>query len=163
MEITVKIIVLYFAILLTGLSAGLFYAWQVSVIPGTKRIQDSTYIETMQKINRAIINPLFMLVFLGALLIQILSVFLYWDNGMTFWFLLAATVLYGAGTVIVTGLGNVPLNDALDSLSLHELSEEKISRERQNYEARWNRLHLIRTVFSVISFMLFLLATFITT
>jgi uncharacterized membrane protein len=65
--------------------------------------------------------------------------------------------------VIVTGLGNVPLNDALDSLSLHELSEEKISRERQNYEARWNRLHLIRTVFSVISFMLLLLATFITT
>ncbi|NBC26961.1 MAG: DUF1772 domain-containing protein [Bacteroidetes bacterium] len=163
MEITFKIIVLYFAILLTGLSAGLFYAWQVSVIPGTKRIQDSTYIETMQKINRAIINPLFMLIFLGALLIQILSVFLYWDNGMTFWSLLAATVLYGAGTVIVTGLGNVPLNDALDSLSLHELSEEKISRERQNYESRWNRLHLIRTVFSVISFMLLLLATFITT
>jgi len=163
MEITFKIIVLYFAILLTGLSAGLFYAWQVSVIPGTKRIQDSTYIETMQKINRAIINPLFMLIFLRALLIQILIVFLYWDNGMTFWSLLAATVLYGAGTVIVTGLGNVPLNDALDSLSLHELSEEKISRERQNYESRWNRLHLIRTVFSVISFMLLLLATFITT
>ena len=163
MEITFKIIVLYFAILLTGLSAGLFYAWQVSVIPGTKRIQDSTYIETMQKINRAIINPLFMLIFLRALLIQILIVFLYWDNGMTFWSLLAATVLYGAGTVIVTGLGNVPLNDALDSLSLHELSEEKISREQQNYESRWNRLHLIRTVFSVISFMLLLLATFITT
>jgi uncharacterized membrane protein len=162
MEITLKIIVLYIAILLTGLSAGLFYAWQVSVIPGTKLTQDSTYIETMQKINRAIINPPFMLIFLGSLLIQILSVILYWNTEMSLWLILSATLVYGAGTVIVTGLGNVPLNDALDELQLNELSKEEISKERHDYEVPWNRLHLIRTVFSVISFMLLLAAAFIT-
>lgn len=162
MEITLKIIALYLALLLTGLSAGLFFAWQVSVIPGTKRIQDSTYIETMQKINRAIINPLFMLIFLGSLLMQFLSVILYWNTAMPYWLILGATVFYAAGTVIVTGMGNVPLNDALDILKLNKLSEEQVSGERKDYESRWNKLHVIRTLFAVLSFMLLLLAAFIT-
>ena len=161
MEITLKIIVLYIAILLTGLSAGLFYAWQVSVIPGTKLTQDSTYIETMQKINRAIINPPFILIFLGSFLIQIMSVILYWNTEMSLWLILSATLVYGAGTVMVTGLGNVPLNDALDELQLNDLSKEEISKERHDYEVPWNRLHLIRTVFAVLSFMLLLIAAFI--
>ncbi|NBC02913.1 MAG: DUF1772 domain-containing protein [Bacteroidetes bacterium] len=161
MEITLKIIVLYIAILLTGLSAGLFYSWQASVIPGTKLTRDSTYIETMQKINRAIINPPFMLIFLGSLLVQVLSVLFYWNTGISLWLILAATLIYGAGTVIVTGLGNVPLNDALDELHLDDLSQEEISKERHDYEVPWNRLHLVRTIFAVLSFMLLLFAAFI--
>lgn len=163
MEITLKIIVLYVAVLLTGLSAGLFSAWQVSVIPGTRLIQDSTYIETMQKINRAIINPPFILIFLGSLLMQIISVFLHWDTEMPLWLILAGTLAYGAGTVVVTGLGNVPLNDSLDELHLYELNKKETSKERHDYEKPWNRLHLIRTGFSVLSFMLLLTAAFIYT
>ena len=159
MEIT-KDIALYISIILTGLSAGLFYAWQVSVIPGTKLVQDATYIETMQQINRAIINPLFMLIFLGTLIMQILSVYLYWNITGPFWFILGATALYGTGTVVVTGLGNVPLNDALDRLKLNQLSTDQVTAERRGYETRWNRFHIIRTVFSVLSFMMLLLAAF---
>lgn len=162
MEITLKIMVLYIAILITGLSAGLFYSWQISVIPGTKLSQDYTYIETMQKINRAIINPPFMLIFLGSLLIQVVSVFLYWNTSIPFWLILMATVLYAGGTIMVTGLGNVPLNDALDELHLDDLSKKEISKERHDYEVPWNRLHLVRTAFAVLSFMLLLIAAFIT-
>jgi len=162
MEITVKDIALYISIILTGLSAGFFYAWQVSVIPGTKLVQDSTYIETMQQINRAIINLPFMLIFLGTLIAQILSIYFHWDITKAFWFILAAAALYGVGTVLITGLGNVPLNDALDTLKLNELSEDQIAGERSEYEFRWNRFHIIRTVFSVLSFMMLLMAAFIT-
>src|SRR6056297_2855658 len=161
MEITIKSVTLYSTILLTGLSAGLFYAWQVSVIPGTKLVQDSTYIEAKQKINKAIINPLFMLIFLGPLFMQILSVILYWNTAVPYWLILGATVLYAAGTVIVTGLGNVPLNEALDTVGLNDLSAGQISTERHGYERRWNRLHAIRTVFAVLSFMVLLIAAFI--
>lgn len=58
MEISIKTITLFAAALLTGLSAGLFYAWAVSVIPGTRKVTDMIYLETMQSINRAIRNPL---------------------------------------------------------------------------------------------------------
>ena len=45
------------ATILTGLSAGLLYGWRVSVIPGTRRTSSHAYVETMQAINRAILNP----------------------------------------------------------------------------------------------------------
>lgn len=161
MEFTLETIALYAAILLNGLSAGFFYAWQVSVIPGTRLVRDSTYIETMQHINREIINLPFMLIFLGTLLLQLLSVIVYWDTPITFWVVLLATVVYAAGTVIVTGFGNVPLNDALDTLPLNDISEVQASHERQEYELKWNRLHLIRTVFAVLSFLVLLFAAII--
>jgi len=162
MEIIAKEIALYISIIFTGLSAGLFFAWQISVIPGTKLVKDATYIETMQKINRAIINPPFMLIFLGTLIMQILSVYFYRDTTNTFWFILGATLLYGVGTVLLTGLGNVPLNDALDTLKLNELPADQITGERRGYESRWNRLHIIRTTFSILSFMMLLLTAFLT-
>ena len=90
MDISIKTISLFGAILLTGLSAGLFYAWEVSVIPGTKRVADASYIETMQHINRAIINPAFMLIFFGSLLVQALAVYQY-KGSEAFWFLLGGT------------------------------------------------------------------------
>ncbi|MBT33515.1 MAG: hypothetical protein CMO01_27950 [Thalassobius sp.] len=159
MEITIRSITLIIAIVLTGLSAGLFYAWEVSVIPGTKRIGNLAYVETMQAINRAIINPAFMLIFLGSLVAQTIGTFQYRSTNL-FWFLLTATVTYFVGTILVTALGNVPLNDALDTISIKELSKTQIASERTHYELRWNRLHTIRTVFSVLSFILMIVGLF---
>ena len=156
MEFTFSTITLYTTLLLTGLSAGLFFAWQVSVIPGTKRVKDSSYIETMQQINRAIINPAFMIVFLGPVPMQILSAFLYRNDASTFWPIVYVVILYVIGTVLVTGFGNVPLNDQLDTHSLPDLDEDQITRERQLYEGHWNKLNAIRTAFAVISFGLLL-------
>ena len=161
MELTINNITLFAAIILTGLSAGLFYAWEFSVIPGTRRIDDHSYIETMQSINRAIINPAFMLIFFGALIFQIAITFQH--RGTTaFWILLGAMFTYLLGTIFVTGLGNVPLNNALEALNLKELSVEQLNSHRTHYELQWNRLHKIRTAFAVLSFILLLTGLFIT-
>lgn len=160
MEISIKTITLILAITLTGLSAGLFYAWAVSVIPGTRRVVDLTYLETMQSINRAILNPAFFLIFFGSLLLLIVSTVQQYQSGSTFWLLLAAALTYLIGTFGVTAFGNVPLNNALDVLELGELSQEIIASTRKNYEVKWNRLHTIRTVFSVLSFVFSLVAAF---
>jgi uncharacterized membrane protein len=85
---------------------------------------------------------------------------LHWDSSITHRLILGAIILYGIGTVIVTGSGNVPLNDKLDVLSLKDLTEIQMASERQQYEAKWNRLHLIRTIFALLSFMLVLTAAF---
>lgn len=160
MEFSIKSLTLFTALLLTGLSAGLFYAWMVSVIPGTRRVADLTYLQSMQSINRAILNPAFFLIFFGSLLALAISTVQQYQAGMLFWLLLAATATYLFGTFGVTALGNVPLNDALDVLDLAELSEAEIKAFRRSYEKKWNRLHLIRTVFGVLSFMISLLAVF---
>ena len=160
MELTLKSFTLLIAIVLTGLSAGFFYAWQVSVIPGTKKVIDITYMESMQSINKEILNPAFYLIFMGSPLLLIISTIQQYNSRQTFWFLLAATIIYLVGTFGVTAFGNVPLNDALEALNLKELSSREQSSFRQDYEQKWNRLHLIRTVFAVLSFVLAFLSTF---
>ena len=37
----------------------------MSVIPGTRRVAATNYVDTMQPINRAIINPAFIIPFMG--------------------------------------------------------------------------------------------------
>ena len=159
MDISIKTISLFGAILLTGLSAGLFYAWEVSVIPGTKRVADASYIETMQHINRAIINPAFMLIFFGSLLVQALAVYQY-KGSEAFWFLLGGLAIYAIGTIGITSFGNVPLNNSLELLDLNSLSLEQLGKERKAYEGPWNRFHTIRTICSVLAFMSLLLGAF---
>lgn len=157
---TAKTIITAITLLLTGLSAGLFYAWAVSVIPGTKRIGDKAYIETMQAINRAIINPWFLLIFFGALVLLVYNCWQQYKLGIrpVFWFSLCAMLSYALGTFVVTGLGNVPLNNGLDAVQLPELSSEALKQTRLAYEKPWNRLHFIRTLFSMLSFVLLLIA-----
>ena len=162
MEISFKSIVMLGSVVLTGLSAGLFYAWTVSVIPGTKMVKDVTYLETMQSINKAILNPAFFLIFFGSIvLLSIASIYEFNTNKLAFGFILGSSITYLVGTIGVTGLGNVPLNDQLEVLKIVEMGSEKITEFRKYYESNWNRLHLIRTVFAVISFILAVLALII--
>lgn len=155
-----KAITLFLAVAITGLSSGLFYAWSVSVIPGTRKVIDPTYLETMQNINRAILNPAFFLIFFGSLILLCVATVLHFGSNQTFWLLLSAAIIYAVGTIGVTAMGNVPLNNQLDELSLLEISSDKISAFRQFYEVKWNRLHLIRTAFAVAAFLLSVLAVF---
>ena len=162
MEISIKSIIVFGSVILTGLSAGLFYAWSVSVIPGTQRITDSTYLETMQSINRAILNPAFFLVFFGSIIfLSIGSIYQFNTSNTAFWLMLMASIIYLIGTVGVTGLGNVPLNDQLEVLKLPELSSTRLTDFRHYYESNWNRLHWIRTIFAVVSFVLSVLSAFV--
>jgi len=161
MEISIKSIVLFGAVVLTGLSAGLFYAWSVSVIPGTKKVSNTTYLETMQSINRAILNPAFFLIFFGSIIfLSIGSIYQFNTDQDTFWLMCAASILYFTGTLGITALGNVPLNNQLEVLNLKEMSSQKFLEFRKFYEEKWNRLYLIRTICAVVSFLLSVLAVF---
>lgn len=164
MELLIKNSALYTGIALTGLSAGLFYAWEFSVIPGTKQLTDRTYLETMQSINRAIQNPGFFIIFMGSLLMLIAACFSQYSKGITPLLLItAATVSYLIGTIGVTVFGNVPMNETLDAIDLTNLNDGALKDVRTAYEGKWNRLHTIRTVFSVIAFLLALLTVFANT
>lgn len=155
MEITFKSIVLFSTLIITGLSAGFFYAWQVSVIPGTLKVSDQVYLQTMQSINKEILNPAFFFIFFGTfILLSIGSIYEFNANPTAFWFILLAMVSYLLGTLGVTIFGNVPLNDQLEALNLNTLSDTDSLNFRTHFEEKWNRLHLIRTVFSIISFVL---------
>lgn len=161
MEFLFKNTLPFTAVLLTGLSAGLFYAWEFSVIPGTKLVSDKVYLHTMQAINRAILNPGFFIVFWGALFLLLATCFIEYAHSRTsFIIMVLATLSYMIGTIGVTAAGNVPMNNALDAVNLGGLSEQALREFRETYEPKWNKLHSIRTFFSVVAFALSLLSVF---
>ncbi len=73
----------------------------------------------MQSINIAVINPLFGAAFFGtaaACILMIVSSLLRWhDPGAAY--LLAGSILYLVGTMLVTAVFNVPMNEALATVA----------------------------------------------
>lgn len=146
-------------IILTGLTAGLCFTWTNAVTPGIGRLDDLGYLQAFQEMNRAIINPLFLVVFFGPFLAHIANIYLHRSQPNTvFWMLFAAGIVYVAGVVVITLFGNVPLNEILDKTDLQVSSPKQLKELRNLFETKWNRLHLIRTVTSILSFLLLILS-----
>ena len=153
-------------ILLTGaattiaLMAGLFYAYSCSVNPGLNRLSDTGYVAAMQSINRAIQNPIFFISFFGAPILLILNTWVQYSQSLSFrfWFLLGATIVYLVGVLGVTILGNIPLNEGLDSFNVQTASLEEIAAQRATFEGPWNKLHTIRTLASILALILVIVA-----
>ncbi|MEO0688140.1 MAG: anthrone oxygenase family protein [Cyanobacteria bacterium J06649_11] len=99
----------------TGVSGGIFYAFSTFVMKALGQQPPTGGIATMQSINITVINPLFMLVFLGTgvacILITIFLLFNWHQPGTIYWLL--GSLLYLIGTIGVTVAFNIPLNDAL--------------------------------------------------
>lgn len=153
-------IVLAGATTFTALMAGLLFSYSCSVVLGLKTLPDQEYIMAMQAINRAIQNPVFFIVFMGCLVLLPLSSYLNYSIPPTkqFWLLLAATIVYVAGVFGTTAIGNIPLNNALDKFNLLNASKEAISSQRAMFETRWNNLNLLRTIASIGSLVLLIIA-----
>jgi uncharacterized membrane protein len=119
----------------------------------------------MQSINRAILNPVFMLSFLGTVILLPLSAYLHYGQPIAarFWFLLAATIIYVVGAFGVTIAGNVPLNEALDAFNLQAASSEAIAMQRAKFEGPWNSLHTVRTIACVFSLVFVIIACLVPT
>ncbi|PWH82317.1 DUF1772 domain-containing protein [Algibacter marinivivus] len=156
-----KTTALFITILLNALSTGFFFAWSVSVILGTKKVGDFTYLESMQSINKEILNPAFFIVFFGSLIMLVMSASMQFNNKSMFGLVLASAIIYLIGTFGITAFGNVPLNNELEALNITKLSILELKNFRTYYESAWNQYHNIRTISSIISFILLLISIFI--
>ena len=98
-----------------GLIAGVFFAFSTFVMSALARLQPTQGIAAMQSINITAINPLFMTVLFGtaaACIVLAVSSLLKWHQpGAAY--LLLGSLLYLVGTLGVTIVFNVPLNEAL--------------------------------------------------
>jgi uncharacterized membrane protein len=97
------------------LISGVFFAFSSFVMSGLGRLPANRGMEAMNSINVTVINPLFMAVFLGSGLIAFALA------AMNFFSLpdpaalkiVAGAGIYALGSIGVTIVFNVPLNDAL--------------------------------------------------
>jgi uncharacterized membrane protein len=135
------------AVIAMGLMAGVFGLYAHTIMPGLARTDDRTFVGAFQAIDRAIINPWFIPVFFGTLLLTGVATGLHLgDEGEDVlpW-TLAAFLLYLA-VVIITIRINVPRNDAIKSAG--EPDEiAGLAEVRQRFdEASWARWNVVRAV-----------------
>ena len=109
----------FFAALGCGLTAGVFFAFSAFVMKALARLPADEGIAAMQSINVAVINPLYMAVFLGTavacFLVMIFALLRWQDPGAVY--LLVGAALYLVGSLLVTMVFNVPMNEALASVT----------------------------------------------
>lgn len=131
-----------------GLVAGLFWSFSVAVMPGLRRADARTFVATMQRINVAIVNPLFLVSFLGAPVLTIAAgaLGLGTDEWAAFPWILAGLALYGVAFVITIGL-NIPLNNALEAAGPPDGIAD-LAAVRASFEAPWVRWNIVRALAS---------------
>ncbi len=142
------------ATLATGLIAGVFYAYAVSVNLGLAAQSDASYVATMRTINERIQNPLFFLSFFGAVLalLAALAAHLPRPRSGRFRLVALACALYVGGGFLVTVFVNVPLNERLAGVAA-DASAGELARVRAAYEGPWNFWNGVRAVFSSLAFL----------
>ncbi|MGH1492991.1 MAG: DUF1772 domain-containing protein [Acidimicrobiales bacterium] len=148
---SVRQLTLLIATVLTGLSAGFFYTYSVSVTRGLAAISDAAYLETFQSINATIRTPAFALIFFGPIPAIILAIVANRSARSTVarWLIALALPLYIAA-FLVTFAGNVPLNNELAEVV--NATPAEMAEARDDFEDLWNLLNLIRTGFVLAGF-----------
>ena len=140
-----------------GISAGLYFIFSNTVMNALSKLKPPQGIAAMQSINRVILNPIFFLVFIGTAitsLIILISLFWTWGQPGSV-YLLAGSLLYLIGTILVTVLFNVPRNEALDK---EEPESQRAAELWASYLTEWTFWNHVRTVACMLGLIAFILA-----
>jgi uncharacterized membrane protein len=140
-----------------GLTAGIFYAFSTFVMAGLGRIAPEQGIAAMNSINVTVINPWFMAVFLGtpalSVILIVMALFKWSEPGSLL--IIAASLIYIAGSFLVTMIFNVPLNDALAAAA--PASSEGAALWAR-YLKEWTWWNHVRTALPLATMVLFIIA-----
>jgi uncharacterized membrane protein len=149
----VRALTLAGATLTTGLVAGVFYAYAVSVNLGLAEQPDASYVAAMNAINERIQNPLFFASFFGAILFLLAALAIHSPKLRSgrFRLIALACVLYVGGGFLPTVFVNVPLNDQLAAVD-PDAPARILAEARAAYEGPWNFWNGVRAASSVLAF-----------
>lgn len=146
-----------FAALGCGLIAGVFFAFSTFVMNALAQRPSAEGIAAMQAINITVINPWFMTAFLGTgvacILLTIFSLAKWHQPGAAY--LIFGSLLYLIGTILVTMVFNVPLNDALAIVKLDTAEGANLWAK---YLSSWTPWNHVRTIAALAAAALFTLA-----
>lgn len=140
------------ATLTMGLMAGVFGVYAHTIMRGLGTTDDRTFIGAFQAIDRAIINPLFMLTFLGALVFSGVAGVLYLvDDGSVLPWVAVAFGLYLA-VVVITIAVHVPLNDEIKAAGEPDQIADRAAVRAAFHESRWVAWNVVRAVATTVAF-----------
>lgn len=146
--------------LLCSLVAGLVFTFAIVVMPGIRTLGNLDFLKSFKAMDRVIQNnqPIFMLVWLGSVLVLLASTALgIWRlEGLDRALLTVACGIYVLGVQVPTVTINIPLNNHLQSQDLDTMTESALRATTEMFESRWLRWNTIRTVIATLTSVLLL-------
>lgn len=141
-----------------GLIGGLLFAFSNFVMKALSQQTPENGVRTMQAINVYILNPLFILIFIGTALASAVLVVTAFTRlpSPDARLLLAGAVLYLVGVLGITLVFNVPLNNKLESLEPSGAAAAQFW--RSSYLTGWIWWNHLRTVAALLAAALLTLA-----
>ena len=142
------------ALLGSALVGGIFFGFSSFIMKALAGVPSAEGIGAMQSINVVVINPSFMGTFFGTALLSLVAGGLAlsdWGSPSASFFL-GGALFYLVGTILVTVLGNVPLNDQLAAVSATDPAARDVW---QHYLGRWTMWNHIRTAAAMIAALLY--------
>jgi uncharacterized membrane protein len=134
-----------------GLMAGVFGLYAHAIMPGLRMTDDRTFVGAFQAIDRAIINPLFMVWFFGALVLTAVAGALLGGEGAVLPWIVGAFALYLA-VFFITIRVNLPRNDAIKAAGDPDAIADLAAVRERFDEARWVAWNVVRAVLSTAAF-----------
>lgn len=143
------------AVVFAGAITGFFYAWVCSTMWGLDQADPRVAIEAMQAMNASVRNAVFFpAFFLTPVALGAAAALTAREGIRAATFALGvAAVVYLVGGLALTGLVNVPMNETLGALSVPG-DRAEAQQIWSAYSARWQVFNIIRTIASLISFVL---------
>jgi uncharacterized membrane protein len=142
-------VVLVLAAVMVGITAGVMFCYQIAIMPGLHQLSDREFINAFRQLDRKIVNPLFVVSFLGGGALLVAGTVLEGPGSDRFGLLTAASVVYVVGVVIITMTWHVPRNNNLATFPVTIATAQDAAVARKSFEAPWNRLHAVRTLAAI--------------
>ncbi len=151
MSETLALSALVVATITMGLSAGVFLLYGHTIMPGLRATDDRTFVAAFGAIDRAIINPVFMVTaFFGALVFTATAALLQLGEDAFAW--IAAALLLYAALVGITVRVHLPRNDALKAAGAGGDPVDPASTRSDFDETTWVRWNWVRVVLNLVAF-----------
>ncbi|MBA8905590.1 MULTISPECIES: DUF1772 domain-containing protein [Aminobacter] len=147
---------IFLAALGSGIAAGLFFIFSNTIMASFAKLPVPQGIAAMQQINVTIINPLFMLVFMGMVVLSLVlgaKAIFSWSEAGAAW-LLAGSVAYLVGCFLVTMVFNVPLNDAIAAVDPASAEGAAMWTRYLKEWLPWNHVRTVACLVSLASFVM---------
>ena len=143
------------AIIWLGIMAGFFSTYSANVNLATLQFDGATYATVQSAFNRNVRHWLFFAFFFGPPVLCALTLFASWSERKRgwFWCVVVAGIAYTLGIIVFTQQVNLPLNATTESWNPNALPADW-----ERVREQWNTANLFRSVLSMTTFVLVVIA-----
>lgn len=133
------------------LIAGIFLAFSDFVMKSLNRMEETAAIEAMQSINLWVYRSFFMIGLYTMVPVSLATIAFWWFGTGSVLFA-SGGALYLVGVILVSGLGNIPLNEKLAVLDANERDSKLFWIE---YVQKWSALNHLRVIGATLAALFF--------